>query len=65
VFVRPAWRGRDVARSMLAEALRVLRQMGLHEARLSVRATNMDALRVYLDLGYTVAGETRFYARDL
>jgi ribosomal protein S18 acetylase RimI-like enzyme len=42
-----------------------LREHGLDEAHLEVRAANQGALRLYLDLGYEVLRESRFYVLEL
>jgi ribosomal protein S18 acetylase RimI-like enzyme len=60
IFVRPGWRGRDIARSLICAGLAYLKQHGLMEAHLEVRAQNQHALRLYADLGYEVMRESRF-----
>jgi ribosomal protein S18 acetylase RimI-like enzyme len=65
IFVRPAWRGKGLAQAMIAAAMRFLREHGLNEAHLEVRALNANALNLYRDLGYEVIQESHFYAKEL
>ena len=61
IFVRPGWRGKKIARSLVCTGLAQLKQQGLAEAHLEVHARNQKALRLYADLGYQVTRESRFY----
>ena len=61
IFVRPAWRGRGIARSLVRAAMVYLRKHDLADALLEVRAHNREALRLYYSLGFDVAQETRLY----
>ena len=65
IFVRPAWRGRKIARRLICAGLEYLKQHALTEAHLDVRAQNTGALRLYVDLGYEVIRESRFYVLSL
>lgn len=65
IFVRPEWRGKGIARAMIAEGMRFLKENGYAEARLAVRATNDNALGLYRKLGYQVIQRTDFYSKDL
>ena len=65
IFVRPRWRGKNIARSLINAGLAHLKQHGLSEAHLEVRAKNQSALRLYVDLGYEVIRESRFYVLAL
>ena len=65
IFVRPPWRGKNIARSLVGAGLAHLKERGLAEAHLEVRAKNSGALRLYLDLGYEVIRESRFYVLKL
>jgi GNAT superfamily N-acetyltransferase len=50
-----AWRGRGVARALITESLRMLRDMGMTEAALGVHVTNpTGAYRLYTGLGYEI-----------
>lgn len=56
--VRPEYRGRGIAKALLAQTLRTFRAAGLTEAGLGVDADNpTGAFELYRDLGYT-AGDT-------
>jgi ribosomal protein S18 acetylase RimI-like enzyme len=61
VFTLPEYRGRGLARVLLAESLDYLNANGLLFAQLEVKAANRAALRVYVPLGYEVSGETAVY----
>lgn len=61
IFVRPAWRGRGIARALVSAALVDLKQHGRQAARLEVKAENDQALRLYRSLGYQVVHESRLY----
>jgi ribosomal protein S18 acetylase RimI-like enzyme len=65
IFVRSQWRGRNIARRLINAGLEYLKQHGLDEAHLEVRAKNESALRLYVDLGYEVIRESRFYVLEL
>jgi ribosomal protein S18 acetylase RimI-like enzyme len=65
IFVRPAWRGRGIAYAMIADGLFYLKEHGMNEAHLAVRALNQNALGLYHQLGFQVSSESRFYVRDL
>jgi ribosomal protein S18 acetylase RimI-like enzyme len=65
IFVRPAWRAKKIARSLISAGLAHLKEHGLTEAHLEVRAKNSGALRLYMDLGYEVIRESRFYVLEL
>lgn len=65
IFVRSQWRGRNIARRLINAGLGYLKQHGLDEAHLEVRAKNKGALRLYIDLGYEVIRESRFYVLEL
>ena len=65
IFVRPQWRGKNLARCLINAGLAYLKQHGLAEAHLEVRAKNTNALHLYLDLGYEVMRESRFHVFKL
>jgi ribosomal protein S18 acetylase RimI-like enzyme len=65
IFVLPAWRGKNIARQLITAGLQHLKEHGLDEARLEVRAQNQNALRLYLRLGFEVLRESRFYVLSL
>ncbi len=52
VFVRPEWRRRGLARSLVARSLAYLKERRLHCARLEVARANEPARRLYESLGY-------------
>lgn len=65
IFVLSGWRGCGIAAAMIAEGLGYLKEHGLSEAHLMVRALNENALELYRRLGYEVTAESRFYFRNL
>ena len=65
IFVRPKWRGKNIARNLVNVGLAYLKQHGLADAHLEVRAKNEGALRLYVDLGFEVLRESRFYVLKL
>lgn len=62
--VDPAHRGKGMGRGMLADYLRVLREDGVSQVRLEVRASNARALRLYRQAGMERSGERRGYYSD-
>jgi ribosomal protein S18 acetylase RimI-like enzyme len=65
IFVRPPWRRQGVASHLICRALSYLKERGLAEAGLEVRAGNRSALCLYEGLGYYVVQESGLYVRDL
>jgi ribosomal protein S18 acetylase RimI-like enzyme len=65
IFVRPAWRHKRVARSLISAALQVLQKNNLSEARLEVLARNTHALALYTAQGYRSISESRLYGREI
>lgn len=65
VFTRAEYRGRGLARTLLAEAMQYLKDHGLQYAVLEVRAENRAALGAYLGLGYEVTAESQVYVVEV
>jgi mycothiol synthase len=66
VGVRRAWRRQGIARALVAESLRVLRDAGMTSAGLGVDAENPHgALGVYEASGFRVVRTDRVYRRPL
>ena len=66
VGVRRAWRRRGVARALVAESIRVLRDAGMTSAGLGVDAENPHgALGVYESVGFSVVRTERVYRKPL
>jgi formyltetrahydrofolate-dependent phosphoribosylglycinamide formyltransferase len=55
VYVRPAARGRGIARALITELLAVARSE-VKQVHLSVVTENENAVRLYRDLGFTIYG---------
>jgi ribosomal-protein-alanine N-acetyltransferase len=62
--VRPEYRRRGLARSLLANMIAVGRRAGVGEVFLEVRHTNQPALSLYQSLGFTLAGRRPDYYDD-
>lgn len=58
IAVAPSWRGRGLARAMMAEALVYFRSRLVARVRLEVRPDNAPAIKVYEDCGFVAAGFT-------
>lgn len=58
IAVAPSWRGRGLARAMMAEALAYFRSRLVARVRLEVRPDNAPAIKVYEDCGFVAAGLT-------
>jgi GNAT superfamily N-acetyltransferase len=65
VFVRSNWRGKNIARTLINTGLYWLKEQGMTEAHLEVKAKNEGALNLYVDLGYEVIRESRFYVLEI
>ena len=66
VGVRRAWRRQGIARAMVAESLRLLRDAGMTSAGLGVDAENaMGAQGVYQAVGFAVVRTERVYRKPL
>ena len=66
VGVRRAWRRQGIARALVAESLRVLRDVGMSMAGLGVDAENAHgALGVYESVGFAVVRTERVYRKTL
>ncbi len=63
VGVRPEYRGRGLARALIALGLWRLREHGASGAWLGVSGANTAAIRVYQSLGFETRTVTRWYAR--
>ena len=63
VATAPAWRRRQVGRSLLAAALAGLDRSGVR-CHLEVRADNLAAQALYQGFGFALAGLRRRYYRD-
>ena len=65
IFVHPNWRGKNIARELITLGLKHLKERGLEEAHLEVKAQNQNALHLYVELGFEVIRESRFYVLSL
>jgi ribosomal protein S18 acetylase RimI-like enzyme len=59
ISVQRPWRGKGVARALIAESMRMFREMGMTEVALGVHTTNpTGAFRLYEGLGYRVVSRS-------
>jgi ribosomal-protein-alanine N-acetyltransferase len=58
IAVAPSWRGRGLAKAMMAAALDYFRDRKAERVRLEVRPDNAPAIKVYKDFGFAAAGLT-------
>ncbi len=66
VFVREQFRGRGLARSLLARSFAVLKQRGMEEATLGMEVENPhDPLRLYEGMGYKVVRHFTWYRKPV
>ncbi len=66
VYVREEYRGRGIARALLARSLRVLKERGMEEATLGMEVENPhDPLRLYEGMGFTTAKHFTWYQKPL
>jgi ribosomal-protein-alanine N-acetyltransferase len=61
VAVRPELRGRGMGTALMRRVFREGASLGARRATLEVRASNEGALRLYVRLGFYVAGTRRHY----
>jgi ribosomal-protein-alanine N-acetyltransferase len=62
--VAPEWRRRGIAKALLHEAHRRLRETGIANVYLEVRYSNMAARNLYQSLGYCSLSSRRRYYRQ-
>ena len=66
IFVAPAWRGKGVARALIARSLKDLRERGMTEAVLDTEEANVhEAYRLYQSMGYQIVYQFTWYQKSL
>lgn len=66
ISVRRPWRRRGLARALIVQSLRALRERGMTEAGLGVDAENRHgALRLYRSVGFQVTKESATYRKPM
>ncbi len=66
VYVLEGYRGRGIARALLARALRVLKERGMDEATLGTEVENPHrALRIYESMGFRIVKHFTWYEKSL
>jgi len=61
VAIRPQFRGHGFGTALLEHVFAEARRLGAHRATLEVRASNLEAQRLYARLGFAAAGVRRRY----
>ncbi|MFC5466045.1 GNAT family N-acetyltransferase [Lederbergia graminis] len=62
LFVREQWRKQGIAKCLLTKAMIYLKERGLKKVKLTVDATNENALILYQSVGFKIVSEeVRFY----
>ena len=56
VYIRPAWRGQNLAKTLIEANLDWARQKDICVVKLAVVTTNLPALRTYEQLGFKIYG---------
>lgn len=64
IAVRPRWRGRGIARQMLARATADMRASGVHKLLLEVEDGNHAALQLYEASGFKHLSRRKLYYRQ-
>ena len=64
IAVHPDWQRQGIARALLEHTLRGLRDEDMSVFYLEVRAGNLAAQALYLQLGFSITGERRDYYRN-
>jgi GNAT superfamily N-acetyltransferase len=66
VFVRRPWRRRGLARSLLAQTIRMFREIGMEETALGVDTQNPSgALQLYESVGYRAVQRHTFFDKEM
>ena len=60
VFVLPAWRGRGIAKALIARGLEFLHDHGIAQVILEVKQHNLPAVSVYQAMGYQIVNQEVF-----
>jgi len=66
ISVKRQWRGRGVAKALIAQSFRLLKEHGMTEAALGVDAENPSgALHLYQKMGFRTEKKTIFYRKSM
>jgi len=66
ISVRRPWRGKGIAKALIARSLKLLKSRGMIEAALGVDAENPSgALRLYQKMGFEIVKRGRIYRKPL
>jgi len=64
IATHPEWRRRQLGQRLLLNMLAQIRQVGVPETTLEVRASNQAAIQLYLKWGFIEVGRRRNYYRN-
>lgn len=66
ISTRKDWRGRGVAKALMARTMKLLRERGMTECALGVDEENPSGARhLYVKMGFKVTGRATFYRKEL
>jgi len=66
ICVRRPWRGKGVAKALIASSLRLLKELGMTEACLGVDAQNLSgALQLYELMGYRITQRSTIWRKPM
>jgi ribosomal protein S18 acetylase RimI-like enzyme len=66
VYVREEFRGKGLARALLARSLRVLKNIGMEEVTLGAEVDNPhDAIRIYESIGFRLVKKFTWYQKPV
>ena len=66
IFVAPSWRGKGLAKALIARSLSVLKERGMKEAMLDTEQANVhEAYKVYQRMGFEIVNQFTFFQKPL
>lgn len=66
IFVAPSWRGKGLAKALIARSLLMLKEMGMEEAMLDTEEANaFEAYKVYQRMGFEIVNQFTFHQKPL
>jgi mycothiol synthase len=66
IFVSESWRGKGLAKALIARSLRLLKEKGMEEAMLDTEEANVhEAYKVYEKIGFRVVNQFTFFQKPL
>lgn len=66
IFVAPLWRGKGLAKALIARSLSILKEKGMGEAMLDTEQANVhEAYKVYQRMGFEIINQFTFFQKPL